>query len=57
MGRVQGLLGGEPAAGPGIVNDLLNEVDVGESPLSDLPQNPEAVLVDPDIAAPVHRVV
>lgn len=57
MRRVDGFLLGDPAATPTVGDDLFDEVDIGEAPLAELPQDSEPVIVDPHIPAGVHGVV
>ena len=60
MRRVLDLLSGDPTAalGPAPVgDDLLHEIDIGEAPLAQLPQDPEPVLVDPNVATAIDGVV
>lgn len=64
MGRVLELPSGESAAavrgggiGGGEWGDLLDEEDVGEAPLAELPDDAEAIVIDPDVAAAVDGIV
>lgn len=58
MRRVDGLIAGEATGGAiGSGGDLLDEINKGEPTLTELADDAEAVLVDPDIAAPIDSVV
>lgn len=56
MGGVDGFAVGEAGAGP-VGEDLLDEENVGEAAVAERLQDPEAVVVDPHIAAGVSGVV
>jgi len=48
---------GEASSDGGIIRSLLDEVDVGEATFSELANDAETVLVDPNIASAVNGVV
>lgn len=45
------------ATGSGVVDKLLDEVDVGEATFSELAHDAETILVDPRIASAVNGIV
>lgn len=55
MGRIDGLLAGEASGAIG--DHLFNEEHEGETPLSELPHDPETILVDPNVPGPVDGVI
>lgn len=38
-------------------DDLLNEIDIGEPTFTQLPNDPESILIDPNISSSINRVV
>lgn len=58
MRRVLDFLGETSTGdGGGIVDHLLDQKHEREPTFPELPQDPEPVLVDPDVPSPVHGVV
>lgn len=45
------------ATGSRVVRHLLDEEDVGEATFTELPDDAESILVDPNVTTAVHRVV